>query len=113
RIIDHRLRSAGHEPSSTLESDSVIVLFAHVRTGRWSSVLPARLVDALGLTETVRAIPITGGAEPHPAVGLVVPHGEPMTPLTAAMVTEARRLASVLGDIEVQSAVPTAPTPAR
>jgi DNA-binding transcriptional LysR family regulator len=35
RIIDRQLRSAGAEPSPTLESNSMIVLYAHVRTRRW------------------------------------------------------------------------------
>ena len=41
RIIDGLLRSAGREPSPTLESNSMIVLFAHVRTGKWASIMPA------------------------------------------------------------------------
>src|SRR5262247_1055702 len=36
RIIDGLLREAGAETSPTLESDSILVLFAHVRTGRWA-----------------------------------------------------------------------------
>src|SRR5579863_5934108 len=95
RIIDGLLRSAGAEPSPTLESNSMIVLFAHVRTGRWSSVMPARLADTLGLSETVRSIPIVGPDVAH-TVGLVVPHRNPMTPLISELVTEARRLAERL-----------------
>jgi DNA-binding transcriptional LysR family regulator len=97
RIIDRLLRAAGCEPAPTLESNSMIVLFAHVRTGRWASVMPEKLAETLGLTETIRAIPITGG-EPHPTIGLVVPHREPTTPLTAALVVEARRVAVLLED---------------
>ncbi len=95
RIIDRYLRGAGCEPAPTLESDSMIVLFSHVRTGRWASVMPAKLAETLGLTDTIRAIPIEG-PEPYPTIGLVVPHREPMTPLTAALVTEAKRLAPSL-----------------
>ncbi len=97
RIIDRYLRSAGAEPAPTLESNSMIVLFAHVRTGSWASVMPAKLAETLGLTETIRAIPITG-TELYPTIGLVVPYREPMTPLTAALVAEARRLAPRLDD---------------
>src|SRR5260370_1430311 len=50
RIIDRLLRSAGAEPSPTLESNSMIVLFAHVRTGKWASIMPAKLAETLGLT---------------------------------------------------------------
>jgi DNA-binding transcriptional LysR family regulator len=95
RIIDRYLRGAGCEPAPTLESDSMIVLFSHVRTGRWASVMPAKLAETLGLTETIRAIPIEG-PEPYPTIGLVVAHRAPMTPLTAALVTEAKRLAPSL-----------------
>ncbi len=95
RIIDGLLRSAGKEPSPTLESNSMIVLFAHVKTGKWASIMPAKLAETLGLTDNVRAIPIVEPAATH-AVGLVVPHREPMTPLIAALVTEARQLAKVL-----------------
>ena len=95
RIIDGLLRSAGREPSPTLESNSMIVLFAHVRTGKWASIMPAKLAETLGLTDKVRAIPIVEPAATH-AVGLVVPYREPMTPLVAALASEARRLATVL-----------------
>ena len=95
RILDGLLRSAGREPSPTLESNSMIVLFAHVRTGKWASIMPAKLAETLGLTDNVRSIPIVEPAATH-AIGLVVPHREPMTPLIAALVVEARQLAASL-----------------
>jgi DNA-binding transcriptional LysR family regulator len=97
RIIDGLLRSAGGAANPTLESNSMIVLFAHVRTGRWASVMPARLAETLGLTATIRAVPIVEPEAVH-TIGLVVPAREPMTPLNAALVSEARRLASTLVD---------------
>ena len=95
RIIDRLLKSAGGESRPTLESDSMILLFAHVRTGRWASVMPAMLAETLGLTEPIRAIPITQ-PEAVQTIGLVVPQREPMTPITAALVAEARLVASQL-----------------
>ncbi|MFC7395845.1 LysR family transcriptional regulator [Chelatococcus sp. GCM10030263] len=97
RILDRLLQAAGTMPSPTLESDSIIVLFAHVRTGKWASIMPARLAATLGLPETIRSIPITGPALAH-TVGLVVPHREPMTPLTAALVRQAEIMARNLDD---------------
>jgi DNA-binding transcriptional LysR family regulator len=97
RIIDRLLQAAGSTPSPTLESDSIIVLFAHVRTGKWASIMPARLAATLGLPETIRSIPITGPALAH-TVGLVVPHREPLTPLTAALVRQAEIMARSLDD---------------
>jgi DNA-binding transcriptional LysR family regulator len=83
----------------------MIVLFAHVRTGKWASIMPAKLAETLGLTDNVRSIPIVEPAATH-AVGLIVPHREPMTPLLAALVSEARTLAKVLG----QTAMVTNPS---
>ena len=97
RIIDRLLKSAGSEARPTLESDSMILLYSHVRTGRWASVMPAKIADTLGLTDTIRAIPITQ-PEAVQTIGLVVPSREPMTPITAALVAEARRVAVSLDD---------------
>ena len=95
RIIDSLLKGAGGESRPTLESDSMILLFSHVRTGRWASVMPAKIAETLGLTDTIRAIPITE-PEAVQTIGLVVPPREPMTPIAAALVSEAKRLAPQL-----------------
>jgi len=95
RIIEGLLREAGSEVAPTLESDSIIVLFAHVRTGRWASVMPAKLAAVLGLTDTVRAIPIVEPVVTH-SIGLVVPQRNPLTPLIHALVSEAKQLAPIL-----------------
>ncbi|PJI37477.1 LysR family transcriptional regulator [Ferrovibrio sp.] len=98
RIINRLLQSAGGgEPESTLESNSMIVLFSHVRTGRWASVMPEKLANTLGLTERLRSIPIVQPEAVH-MIGLVVPNREPMTPLIVALVAEAKRLAERLRD---------------
>jgi DNA-binding transcriptional LysR family regulator len=95
RIIDRLLKSAGGESRPTLESDSMILLYSHVRTGRWASVMPAKIAETLGLTEQIRAVPITE-PEAVQTIGLVVPARAPMTPITAALVQEARRVAPQL-----------------
>ncbi len=96
RIIDRLLREAGNfEGTPTLESNSMILLFSHVRTGRWASVMPAILAETLGLTGAVRAIPIVEPSAVH-TVGLVVPNREPMAPVNAAFVAEAFKVAEEL-----------------
>jgi len=96
RIMDRRMQKAGAEPRPVLETNSMIVLLSHVRTGQWASVLPAIIVDTLltqggAGTVDIRSIPIRDG-DPPPVIGLVYPHREPLQPLTAALVTEARRV---------------------
>jgi len=97
RIIERLLRDTGIEPRISLESDSMILLYSHVRTGRWASVMPARLAASLGLTDVLRAIPIVEPEATH-TIGLVAPAREPMSTLTAALVAEARRIAPLLSD---------------
>jgi DNA-binding transcriptional LysR family regulator len=101
RIIDRLLKRAGGEARPTLESDSMILLYSHVRTGRWSSIMPAKLAVTLGLSDGIRAIPITE-PEAEQTIGLVAPAREPMTPLTSALVEEARNVALLLDDGTVQ-----------
>ncbi|GGB53055.1 LysR family transcriptional regulator [Tistrella bauzanensis] len=93
RIIDRMLKAADADAAPVLESNSVSVLSAHVRTTGWSTIMPAGLARALGLVGDGRisAIPLTGPDMSH-EVGLVAPHREPMMPLTAALFTEVRRL---------------------
>src|SRR4029078_6489259 len=57
RIIDRALRSVGAEATPTLTSNSLLVLYTHVKTGRWASVMPAKLAETLGLPGTARSHP--------------------------------------------------------
>ena len=57
RIIDGLLRRAGVSVEPTLESNSMQVLLAHVRTGRWSSVMPSQLAEMFAVGDVARALP--------------------------------------------------------
>jgi DNA-binding transcriptional LysR family regulator len=91
RIIDRRLAEAGTQARTTLESNSMLVLVAHVRTGRWASVMPALLAETLDLTASVRAVRITAPDAVH-QVGLLVPERDPLPALTAALYDLARKM---------------------
>src|ERR1700674_3242837 len=95
RIIDRALRSVGAEATPTLTSNSLLVLYTHVKTGRWASVMPAKLAETLGLADKVRSIPIVDPVVTY-SIGLVVPQRDPMTPLLAALVQIAREVAPTL-----------------
>ena len=95
RIIDQHLRAAGNEPAPTLESNSMILLMTHVRTGEWASIIPSVLADTMGVTDSVRSIPIVEPDVAH-TIGLVVPHREPALPLVSALVAQARLMAKQL-----------------
>jgi DNA-binding transcriptional LysR family regulator len=92
RIVETLMREAGGAPLTTLESNSVILLYDHVRAGHWATILPDRLAATLGVEEPVRAIPIVEPEAVH-EIGLVVPLRDPVIPMVAALVAEARKLA--------------------
>jgi DNA-binding transcriptional LysR family regulator len=97
RIIDRALLSAGTQAQPTLTSNSIIVLYTHVKTGRWASVMPAKLAETLGLSDAVRTIPIVDPLVTY-RIGLVIPQRDPLTPLIAALVQIAREVAPTLAD---------------
>jgi DNA-binding transcriptional LysR family regulator len=87
RIIDRAFQAAGVVPKVAIESDSMTALLAHLRTGAWTSILPAHWIDTLA--PGLRALPIDA-PEVANTVGLVVPHREPLPVLSAALVAAAR-----------------------
>lgn len=91
RIINQLLAEAGATARPTLESNSMIVLFSHVRTGRWASIMPRNVAKSFGFPAEIRMIPIVE-PQAHHVVGLVATHREPFTPLVSALLHEARIL---------------------
>jgi DNA-binding transcriptional LysR family regulator len=95
-IVDERL--AAHAPDGLpafTETNSSLVMAALVSTGRWSSIMPPVLVQAIALPPQARALPIVDPEMSH-SVGLVFADRDPMTPLTKALVAAARELAERL-----------------
>ena len=88
---------AGHVRIAAIPTTLAMVeaLTTPYRTRHPHVLMPAVLADTLGLTNTIRSIPIVDPDVTH-EIGLVVPHREPMTPLIAALVAEAQRVAITL-----------------
>jgi DNA-binding transcriptional LysR family regulator len=95
RIIDRHLQHAGSTALVELESDSMILLFAHIQTGQWAGIMPEKLTGIFGLAPEVRAIPIV---EPDTiyTIGLIAGPREPITPLVSAIMLEAKRVANAM-----------------
>ena len=93
RIINKHMAEAGVTVAPTLESNSMIVLFSHIRTGQWASIMPRNVAESFGFPQQIRMIPISEPDASH-LVGLVATHREPYTPLVSALLHEARLLAS-------------------
>jgi hypothetical protein len=95
RIIDRALQKAYAGATVMLESNSMIVLFSHIQSERWSSVMPEKLTQLFGLSQDIKTIPIVDEHEVY-TVGLVAGPREPLTPLVSALMLEAKRVASIL-----------------
>ena len=90
RLIDRYLRDAGAEPNCTVESNSMLALYAHVRTGRWASVMPVRFAEAFGVPGRLRAIPLVEPDVRH-VIGLILPDRETQTPMVARLIAIAKK----------------------
>jgi DNA-binding transcriptional LysR family regulator len=93
RIINRHLSEAGATVEPRLESNSMIVLFTHVLTGKWASIMPIDAARSFGFAEDVSIIPLTGPEASH-SVGVVALERDPNTPLVSALLNAARSVGS-------------------
>jgi DNA-binding transcriptional LysR family regulator len=92
RIIGGHLAEAGVTVAPGVESNSTIVLVSHVLQGGWATILPRKAAEVFLTGGQLAAVPIVEPDARH-AVGLIAPWREPHTPVIAALLQEARRMA--------------------
>ena len=92
RIIGGLLGQAGVAVAPRIETNSTIVLVAHVLSGGCATILPLGAAEIFLHHGPLRAVPLDDPDARH-RVGLIVPAREPQTPLVAALLAEARRQA--------------------
>ncbi|MCC7321080.1 MAG: LysR family transcriptional regulator [Rubellimicrobium sp.] len=92
RIIGGHLAEAGVTVAPAIESNSTIVLAQHVAQGGWATILPRKAAEVFLPGGALAAVPIVAPDARH-AVGLIAPWREPHTPVIAALLAEARRMA--------------------
>ncbi len=93
RIVNQLLAEAGVRVQPTVESNSTIALISHVRSGKWSSVVPMRLAQMFE-DGSLRSIPIVQPEAEH-VVGLIMPRRDPQTPVLSALIDEATRFGAL------------------
>ncbi|WP_086822540.1 LysR family transcriptional regulator [Streptomyces sp. NRRL B-24572] len=101
QVLDEVFAEAGVRPSPRVETDSVASLFAHVRTGRWASIVPHTWLHVFGVPHGMRAVPMAEPARSVP-VGLVTVVREPES-------VTARALREVAGRTDVAAALDRLP----
>ncbi|MDG4648015.1 LysR family transcriptional regulator [Roseibacterium sp. SDUM158017] len=91
RIINQNFMDAGVTTEAQVESNSTLVLAAHVQQGDWLTVLPSDIAEMLAAAPGLSVRPLHEQTATH-TVGLVAPYREPHTPVLAALLSEAETL---------------------
>lgn len=90
RILDASFALAGDPVRPGIETNSVLAIVTHVRSGAWASVLPQSFLQFLPADDEIHAVPLVEPVVTH-QVGLVVPDREPLTPSARALMDFASR----------------------
>ena len=94
RIITQNFLDVGVTVKPKVESNSTVVLMAHVGTGDWATVLPAQMAAFLAAGKPLRIVPLRAPARDH-MIGLIAPWREPHTPVLGALLREAASLSDI------------------
>jgi DNA-binding transcriptional LysR family regulator len=97
RILNGIFGASGVQIRTSIETNSVVTLWAHVRSGDWSTILPHPFLYLFGEPQGVQAIPLEMG-NIHHTIGLAIPDREPLTP-------SARELSGLVEELDISSAL--------
>jgi DNA-binding transcriptional LysR family regulator len=91
RILDMHFHESGTEVHAAVETNSLVTLWAHLRFGHWSSVVPHTFLLMLADRDGLAAIPLTDPDASH-LIGIVTSDRDPLPPVAHALVNIASRL---------------------
>jgi DNA-binding transcriptional LysR family regulator len=91
RILDIHFREAGATVQATIETNSMITLWSHLRLGRWSTVVPHTFLVLLSRLDGLVALRLVDPDVSH-TVGLVASEREPLPPVTRAFLDLAKKI---------------------
>lgn len=80
KIIEKAFTDAGCTISPQMESNSLLTLYNHVKTGNWATITSRLHADLTGISEQVRVLKIIDPILENP-VGLVWHQTDPLSPL--------------------------------
>jgi DNA-binding transcriptional LysR family regulator len=91
RILDMHFHEAGVEVHAAVETNSLVTLWAHLRFGHWSSIVPHTFLLMLADRDGLVALPLTDPDASH-LIGIVTSDRDPLPPVAHALLDVARRL---------------------
>jgi DNA-binding transcriptional LysR family regulator len=89
RILDRHFAAAGVEVVPRIETDTVSVLYAHVASRQWSTVISHAWLHLFGVPEGMHVVPMEDPDRPY-HVGLVYADRDPVPMLVQALLDTAR-----------------------
>lgn len=95
RIYDRIFKEVGATVRPLLESNDFAVRLSHLRSGGLATVMPRMKARDLPLPEGAAIVPIVA-TEASTLVGMIYPKRDPMPPLVAAFISEARQVVPTL-----------------
>lgn len=98
RVLDAVFEELGTPARPRVETDSIASLFAHVRTGRWASIVPHAWLHVFGVPVGMRAVPLVNPVRTE-RIGLLLARREPISVTGQALVEIAART-DVAGTLE-------------
>jgi DNA-binding transcriptional LysR family regulator len=96
RIIDRHLAEQGRHVAPTIESNSMMMLHVHVRTGDWATIAALGAGHRFDPPMQLKALALTEPTVTH-QIGLILKSREPHPPIVSAFLTCARKLEKVPG----------------
>lgn len=90
RIIDRHLAESGHPAAPSIESNSMMMLHVHVRTGGWATIAALGAGHQFDPPMQLKALALTEPTVTH-QIGLILKSREPHPPPVSAFLACARR----------------------
>jgi DNA-binding transcriptional LysR family regulator len=91
RIVDAIFQKAQHVPAPLVETNSLLALYAQVRSRGMATILTQASLYVLGMPRWLRAFPLVAPAARR-TIGLVYPDRKPQQPVARAFVDSVRQL---------------------
>ncbi|HKO88400.1 MAG TPA: LysR substrate-binding domain-containing protein [Burkholderiales bacterium] len=89
-LIDEHFAAAGVVPSVVAETNTLMGVLSHVRSGAWCGVLPRTVLGLLDKSGDLRCVALREPDVVHP-VGLLYAPRKPLSPLIQALVEATKR----------------------
>lgn len=89
-LTDQHFDAVGVVPQVVAESNTLMGVLSHVRSGAWCGVLPRTVLGLLDSSSDLRVVPLIDPDVVHP-VGLLYEPRKPLSPLIQALAEAAKR----------------------